>query len=250
MKERMKQSIKLFFSLTFFFFMGCQDQEFLTRFAQESLKKIGTSEVKDPSETKDPSEVKETSEVKGSSSLRTFDQYEKVGFSHFSLQSERAVEGSGQVVFTQPLDGILKPHLFHLSFSLDRESSQVEFVFFHASVTMTEGLSLEFKRAKQSQDLEVWLHQSGRRSYDISSYFPTKPIGMPFHFRVGIFMNSAGLQLLVWDNRFLQIHRDNAFLDSQFHQWVLKPRHVGSSWGFRCREALVTKAFVTPYYVF
>lgn len=179
--------------------------------------------------------------------LSPIDDFKKVRSNHLSTASLNQIEGSGQIIFTTPLNGILRPHLFHLSFVLNSEQSQVQFNFFQSNQNMNDGLAIEFKR---SPDLEVWLHQAGRVSINISEFFIDKPLFMPFHFRVAFQMDTAGLRFAIWDHRHKIIGNNNALLDSVTQNWILDPAQVGSSWGIQFKQVQIMRAYVKNYYPF
>jgi len=167
---------------------------------------------------------------------------------HFSSQSSSPrLEGSGQIIFVDPLDGVLRPHLFHISFILNSPSGHAEFVFFHTDSRMRDGIGIEFRR---NPNLEVWLHQAGRISRNISEFFMDKPPSMPFHFRIALQMTIEGLQMLIWDNLHRVVTPALAILDTSQQNWVVNPTHVGSNWGVRFYDTLIIRAQVREFYHF
>lgn len=182
-----------------------------------------------------------------SSELNRIAPFQKLRSSHFTQSHLQAIEGSGAIVFTQPLEGAFRPTLFELKFLLSTSQSQIEFIFFHQTLSMQEGLSLEFKRLPQ---LTIWLHQAGGLSYDITSYFVEREHQIPWTLRVGIANDEQGIKILIWDNKIKNLTLENALFNSQEQKLTLRPLRFGANWGLRFNQSVILRATHSHLYVF
>lgn len=165
---------------------------------------------------------------------------------HLSISSAEQVAGSGQLIFIDPLTGIMRPSLFHLKFYLENAASQIEFVFYMASTQWKEGLSLEFRR---NPEWQVWIHQSGGRSYNITSYITEKDMSLLLQFRVAVSLDSLGTRVLIWDHRPQELTVDNVIFNSRLEGLILHPKLMGPSWGIKFNQALILQAKPSVFYV-
>jgi hypothetical protein len=111
---------------------------------------------------------------------------------------------------------------------------------------MNDGVSIEFLRAPE---FKVWLHQSGRPSYELSSFFSSRSPSLPFQIKIAIFSHlTSGLRILIWDNRYQTITQENAIFDSAKQNWILDPVKAGHNWSIRMRNITLNRSFVRNYY--